>query len=80
MPPPGESGDAAEGQQQDPAVHDRFGAAVEVGGAAQTQGVTDLGLASLLLLLILLALPYVALALLGIKWNPERSHLGEYDC
>jgi hypothetical protein len=47
---------------------------------APGMGLQDLSLVSQLSLLLLLALPYAALALFGIRWNPPRARLGEYDC
>lgn len=47
---------------------------------APGMGLQDLSLISQLSLLLLLALPYAALALFGIRWNPPRARLGEYDC
>jgi len=44
------------------------------------QGLGDLGPLVLLTLLVMTILPYAALAMFGIEWNPERSRLGEYDC
>lgn len=44
------------------------------------QGITDLSPLVILALLAMTVLPYAALALFGIEWNPERSRLGEYDC
>lgn len=46
---------------------------------AADQGVTGLPLPSLGLLLLLLVLPYAVLAMLGLRWNPPRAHLGEPD-
>jgi len=47
---------------------------------APGMGLQDLSLVSQLSLLLLLALPYAALAPFGIRWNPPRARLGEYDC
>lgn len=44
------------------------------------QGVTDIAPPSLLAFVLLAVLPYVTLALFRVKWNPERTRLGEYDC
>lgn len=44
---------------------------------ASGQGVTDLGALSALTLLALLVLPYGLLAVLRIRWNPERGRLNE---
>jgi hypothetical protein len=44
---------------------------------APGEGLTDLPLTSLLVLLLLLLLPHTVLALLGVRWNPSRSRLGE---
>jgi len=46
---------------------------------APGQGVGDLRAGPLLLMLVLFALPYTALALRGIRWSPERARLNEYD-
>lgn len=47
---------------------------------APGMGLQNLALVSQLSLLLLLALPYAVLALFGIRWNPPRARLGEYDC
>ncbi len=41
------------------------------------QGVADLPATSLVILLVVAILPYVTLARLGIRWNPERARLNE---
>ncbi len=46
---------------------------------APGQDIADLAPGAVLLLLALAALPYVVLGLSGIKWNPERARLNEYD-
>ena len=46
---------------------------------APGQGIVDLGPFSLISLLLLFLLPYATLSLFGVKWNPQRSRLGEYD-
>lgn len=48
-------------------------------GLAPGQGIGDLSPGSLLLLIALSALPYGVLAVGGIRWNPERARLNEYD-
>jgi hypothetical protein len=45
---------------------------------APGQGLGDLDTVSLLVLTGLVALPYAALAITGIRWNPERARLNEY--
>lgn len=44
------------------------------------QGIGDLPLGSLFTIIALAALPYIVLALAGIRWNPPRARLGEFDC
>ena len=44
---------------------------------APGQDITDLGPVQILFLLALFALPYAALALAGIRWNPQRARLNE---
>jgi len=41
------------------------------------QGITDLPATSLVFLLIAAILPYITLARLGIRWNPDRARLNE---
>lgn len=47
---------------------------------APGHGITDLATGSLLTLVALALLPYVVLALSGIRWNPPRGRFGEFDC
>lgn len=49
-------------------------------GMTPDMGLHDLPIVSQLGLLLLFALPYTVLALIGIRWNPPRAHPGEYDC
>lgn len=49
-------------------------------GLAPGQDIAELSLVTLFSLLLLFLLPYTALALFRIEWNPEKARLGEYDC
>ena len=48
-------------------------------GLTPAQGIADLTLTSLLLLIVLFVLPYTVLAIGRIQWNPERARLNESD-
>ena len=45
----------------------------------RSRSILDLPLLALLLVIVLMALPYVVLYRLAPSWNPERSRIGEYD-
>ncbi len=42
-----------------------------------SKGVLDIGPVSAILLILLVLLPHVVLATVGIQWNPARAHPGE---